>query len=250
MLSRKQEPLGSTHFDDLSETVHWSRAYAQNRSLPVLLYLVAYGGIFMLMFGLAAGGGMAGKAGHPALAVLASIGFFAVYGLLMTLVFSKRGRRWIEAQLQRPYAKEGSVRIKSNRRAEHPVLGYTVGALFGACITAEVVLGLLDYLPLRLMQPISALYCVPFMVFLWWWQRPASTWIMLLWPAGYAVHALLLVSGLPIPTDGMWAMVHMMGAICVYGIIAAFLSHLYSRYALRRLRRLSQGDVQPERDAW
>ncbi len=245
MVPTKQKPLGPADFDNLRDTVHWSRTYAQNRSLPVLLYLLAYGGIFLLLSGLAAGGGMATKAGYPVLGILALIGFFVVYGLLMYFVISKRGRGWVEQQLQRPYAKEGTVRIKSDRRAQHPYLGYVVGPLFGICIVGEVLLGLCGYLPIRLMQPVSALYCVPFLVFLWWWQRPASTWVMLLWPALYGAHAVVLISGLPIPTDGSWAMFHSMVPMVAYGGIAAFLSHLYSRYALRRLRRLSP----PETDA-
>ena len=63
MAPTKQKPLGPADFDNLRDTVHWSRAYAKNRSLPVLLYLVAYGGVFALLSGLALGGGMAVKAG-------------------------------------------------------------------------------------------------------------------------------------------------------------------------------------------
>ena len=243
MKSTEPGTLNSTDIDDLCATSRWSRIYAQNRSLPVLVYLAAYGGFFALLFGLAAGGGMAAKAGHPALAVFAAVVFFVAYGAMMVLVFSKRGRRWIDEQYQRLYVREGSVKIDSKRRQHYQWLGYAVGALFGACITAEVLLGLNGYLPLALMQPVSALYCVPFMVFLWWWQRPASTWVMLLWPALYAAHALLLVSGLPIPKDNMWAGIHMMGAICGYGMIAALLSHAYSRYALRRLQHAAHGNT-------
>ncbi|MCL4695414.1 MAG: hypothetical protein KJ060_23225 [Candidatus Hydrogenedentes bacterium] len=239
MTSEHQKPTNPFDFSQLYETIRWGRTYAQNRSLPVLVYLIAYGGFFLLLFGLARGGGIAAKAGYPVLGTVAMVIFFVVYLLMMYLVMSKRGRRWVEAQLQRPYAREGSVRIDSNRKLKFARLGYVVGMVFGACVVGEVLLGLFGYLPISLMQPVSALYCVPFMVFLWWWQRPASTWVMLLWPALYAVHALVLISGLPIPTDGSWAMLHSVGAICGYGILAAGLSHLYSRYALRRLQRVS-----------
>ncbi len=240
MTPENHESDSPADLDQFHETIRWGRTYAQNRSLPVLVYLIAYGGFFLLLFGLARGGGIAAKAGYPMLGTIAMVVFFIVYLLMMYLVMSKRGRRWVEAQLQRPYAREGSARIDSNRKQKFARLGYVVGAVFGACVVGEVLLGLLGYLPISLMQPVSALYCVPFMVFLWWWQRPASTGVMLLWPALYAVHALLLISGLPIPTEGSWAMVHSVGAICGYGILAAGLSHLYSRYALRRLQRVSQ----------
>jgi len=246
MVPSKLKPQGSTDFEDLQETVRWSRTYAQNRSLPVLVYLVAYGGFFVLMSALAAGGGMAAKAGHPVLGVLAAVGFFAVYGVLMYFVFSKRGRRWAEEQLQRPYRREGSARIESNRRKEYRRLGYVVAAIFGACVFGSVLLGDRGYFPIALMQPISAIYCVPFMIFLWWWRRPESSWIMLLWPALYAVHALLLLSPLPIPKGEEWAGTHMIVAMCGYGILAAGLSHLYSRYALWRLQRLSRTETQAE----
>jgi hypothetical protein len=247
MVPSKLKPQGSTDFEDLQETVRWSRTYAQNRSLPVLIFLLAYGSIFVAMSGLAAGGGMAFKSGHPALGVLAAVGFFVVYGVLMVFVFSKRSQRWAEEQLQRLYSEEGSARIESTRRKEYRRLGYVVGALFGTCVIGSVVLGNRGYFPISLMQPISAMYCVPFMIFLWWWRRPESSWIMLLWPVLYAVHALLLLSPLPIPKGEEWASVHMLGAMCGYGILAAGLSHLYSRYALRRLKRLSQGESRAEK---
>lgn len=246
MTPENHKPIGPSNFEQLHETVRWSRTYAQNRSLPVLVYLLAYGGFFVLMFALAAGGGMAAKTGHPVLGALAAIGFFAVYGVLMFFVFSKRGRQWAEEQLQRPYRKEGSARIESNRRKQYPWLGYVVGALFGTCVFGGVIFGSRGYFPIALMQPVSAMYCVPFMIFLWWWQRPASSWIMLLWPALYAAHALLLLSPLPIPKGDEWGGAHMIGAMCGYGILAAGLSHLYSRYALRRLQRLSRTETQAE----
>lgn len=241
MKSTEPRPLNSTDIDDLRATVHWSRVYAQNRSLPVLLRLTVFAVLFALLFGLAAGGGLAVKTGHPVLAVLAALIFVVAYGLMMLFVFSKRGREWIDEQCRRLYENEGSAQIESKRILDYRRLGYAAGALFGACITLQVALGLLGYLPTSLMQPVSALYSVPFLVFLWWWQRPASTWVMLLWPTLYAGHALLLMSGLPIPKHDMWAAIHMVGAVCGYGMLAALVSHVYSRYALQRLQDISQG---------
>jgi hypothetical protein len=237
MTPENHKPIVPSSFEQLHETVRWSRTYAQNRSLPVLLYLIAYGGLFVLMSALAACGGMAAKAGHPVLGMIAGAAFLAVYGALLFFLFSKRGRRWVEELLQLPYRKEGEVRIESQRRKAHPRLGYVAGALFGTFVFGSVLLG--NHFPIALMQPISAVYCVPFMVFLWWWQRPQSSWFMLLWPLLYAAHALLLISPVPIPKGDEWATMHLVGAMCGYGILAAGLSHLYSRYALRRLQRIS-----------
>jgi hypothetical protein len=93
------------------------------------------------------------------------------------------------------------------------------------------------------MQPISALYCVPFLVCLWFLQRPLLGNMALLWPALIAIHAILIVAGAPILFSGRWEGLNMLIPIFGYGMLTGILSHLYSRVALRRLKRLTQADL-------
>ena len=121
-----------------------------------------------------------------------------------------------------------------------------VGFVFMFCILANIGLGFLGFLPISLQQPISALYLVPFLCYVLLKARRAGARspYMFLWPALYAIHAVLLVVGAPIrmgPTLDMF--VPTVG----YGLVAALSGHIYSRFALRRLRQLAAGaDVDGE----
>jgi hypothetical protein len=89
------------------------------------------------------------------------------------------------------------------------------------------------------MQPVSALYVVPFLVVLGIVIRPASSPFMFLWPVLYALHAILIVAGAPIRVgNGLDIFI----AIAGYGLLAGLAAHAYSRYALRKLRRLTRVD--------
>jgi hypothetical protein len=86
------------------------------------------------------------------------------------------------------------------------------------------------------MQPVSALYVVPFLVFLYCWQRPKVGPIALLWPSLYSIHAILIVAGVPIVFDKPWTALNMLIPIAGYGILCGLLGHVYSRYALKKLK--------------
>ena len=111
---------------------------------------------------------------------------------------------------------------------------------FGACVTASVVLGMLGYIPDQYMQPVSALYAVPFLVLLIVLKRPAGVPVMLLWPALYALHAILIMAGAPILFTGKWDGLNMLIPAAGYGILTGLVGHAYNRFALHRLRRLAQ----------
>jgi hypothetical protein len=116
-------------------------------------------------------------------------------------------------------------------------------------VAGSVVLGVLGYLPTgKYMQPISALYVVPFLVALNFLMRPAAGYIPLLWPALYALHAVLIVVGAPIVFVGSWEPLNMFLPIVGYGLLVSVVGHLYSRWALRNARaivsqQLDRGDL-------
>ena len=101
------------------------------------------------------------------------------------------------------------------------------------------MLGLMGFLPIKLMQPISAVYVVPFMVYLSIKLRGVGSPFMLLWPLLYGLHAILLVAGAPIYFGGKLEALNVLIPMPGYGLIAALTGHIYSRFALKKLRRIS-----------
>ena len=64
---------------------------------------------------------------------------------------------------------------------------------------------------------------------------------MLLWPALYGLHAILIVAGVPIIFVGAWSSLNMLIPVIGYGLLTGLISHAYSRFALRKLRRAAEG---------
>ena len=113
--------------------------------------------------------------------------------------------------------------------------------LFMFCIVASVGLGFAGFLPVRYMQPVTAIYCVPFMCYLGAKHGKGGSPFMFLWPALYAIHAILLVAGAPIRFEGMYEILNMLVPTAGYGLVAALAGHIYSRFALGRLRAAAAG---------
>ena len=114
---------------------------------------------------------------------------------------------------------------------------YLVGVGFLLGVQASVLLGLVGKLPLEWMQPVSALYCVPLLIYsalrfhsgIWPW----------LYAALYALHAILVMAGAPILFGGEWQSLNMLLPVGGYGILSALVAHAYSRRALRKLKVLA-----------
>ena len=119
---------------------------------------------------------------------------------------------------------------------------------FGSCVVASVTLGIFGYIPIRYMQPVSAIYMVPFLVVIWFLIRPASSGLFLLWPALYGLHAVLLVAGVPILFSGKWDCMNMLLPTIGYGLLTTLVMHIYSRFALGRLRHLARTDLPADAD--
>ena len=144
---------------------------------------------------------------------------------------------------QRLYAREGRVELRSSSPGR-AVRAATIA--FGVCVAASVGAGLLGMVEMRYLQPLTALYFVPFAVFLTVVQRPQGSYLMLLWPGLYLAHAILLVAGAPILFQGRWEALNLLLPTLGYGLLAALLAHLYSRYALCRLQRIARETVREQ----
>ncbi|UCC69028.1 MAG: hypothetical protein JSV79_03655 [Armatimonadota bacterium] len=232
--------------DGVREIPTWARRYAQNLTLPVVVSLVIFA-VASCMFGglsyLTAWAYVNDKrvlAGASMLVLCA----FAVSWVWFSFVGGTRIMRQITKQL---YRGEGSASVGPplgpGAMSHPPTL---IGFVFMFCVLASVGLGLLGFLPTRYMQPISAVYVVPFLCYIGLKVCRGGSPFMFLWPALYAIHAVLLVTGVPI---GMGPMLDMFVPTVGYGLIAALAGHIYSRVALRRLRRLAASPEVPQETA-
>lgn len=229
---------GDKQHSDLREIPKWARRYAQNRTLPMLVLFgifvvgsVAFGGLSYLT-------AWAYVTDQRALAVAAMLVLsgFAAWWMWFSFVGGQRIMRRITERL---YRSEGSISVGPSPEENIRRMAPAVGFLFMFCVLASVGLGLLGVLPIRYMQPISALYVIPFFVYIGIAQRGSGSPFMLLWPMLYGIHAILLVAGAPIYFAGKWEALNMLVPVIGYGVLAALAGHIYSRMALRRLRALA-----------
>ena len=103
-------------------------------------------------------------------------------------------------------------------------------------------------LPIKYMQPVSAIFVIPLIIAIGIWQprsiQPAG-FLSWLWPILYVVHAVLIVAGVPIVFHGPWTSLNIIIPLAGYGILCALPGHFYSRYALKKLKGLThlEGDT-------
>lgn len=234
------------NLENLKDIPKWTQKYAQNRTVPMLVSLA----IFMLLFaGIRLSSYLGGKALISGNVFL--LGFCIVIALvamicIFTISIPKYGSKIISRISDRFYAQEGSASPPIPKSmGKRKWLGYVVGPIFGGCVFASVILGSRGFFPIELMQPISALYCVPFLLFLYFWQRPMVSPIALIWPALYAIHAILIVAGAPILFTDRLTVLNMLLPVAGYGLISGLIGHIYSRYALKKLKNITHtnGDI-------
>jgi hypothetical protein len=228
---------GRTALKEAQQVQRWVRRYAQNRSLPVAVGLVVYAILFLAISVPSYWGGVAYRDGNMALfAVCLSVVAVALAATVYVAIPAWGGRR-LQALGNRLYADEGQVTLSAPRRQQWIVAALGVG--LAICVVGSVILGLLGYLPDgKYQQPISAIYLVPFLVGLYLLMRPMVGPTALLWPVLYAVHALLIVAGVPIVFTGRWEPLNMILPTIGYGLVTAIVGHLYSRWALHSVRTI------------
>lgn len=221
--------------DGVRDLARWAGVYARGRTLPVAVAMAVFLGAFALLSGLSYATALALRAGNTPVAVAAGAALAAFCAWWVW--FSLAGARQILPALAgRLYAAEGyAAPAGSTGRA--PGARWVAWG-FVACVAAHVALGLAGLVPESLMQPVSALYVVPFLCYLTVAQGSAASPFLWLWPALYAVHAALVLAGVPIAPAG-FGVLDMLIPTVGYGLLAALAGHLTSRVALRRMRALA-----------
>ena len=239
--------------EKLKEIPKWTRKYAQNRTLSVYVHIVI---ITLISLGVAVLLYVAGGAFVKGHMILAGVGAALLAAVLIGLIFSvskfggknkggtyQRINQWIYQRIdQWIYGKEGTASMpepkvtKKQKRIEYVFL-----AVFIICIIGTIYFSMKGYISFKYIQPVTALYHVPFWVYAYFlrWSRFGP--LVLICPILYTIHAILIIAGVPIYFTGdfdgiIWNM--FLPAIG-YTFLAHVIAHLYSRYALKKLKGLT-----------
>jgi len=235
--------------EKLKEIPKWTRKYAQNRTLTTFV-LIAITGLFAMFVAVPSTllilAFMKGSMilASVCIAVLAAIVIFLIifiskYGGKNKGLIDQRIDHWI-------YGHEGTASMSAPKSTKKKKwLDGVAGAISGIWIIGTMYLGMEGYLAFKYMQPVSALYLVPFYVYQYFLQRPRLGPLLLICPILYAIHAILIIAGVPIFFTGNLCMLNLALPAFGYTFLAYTIGHVYSRYALKKLKGLThlEGDT-------
>ncbi len=254
-MNSKQNNKSQDHnnTEKLKEIPKWTRKYAQNRTLTTFVFIVMIclmGGFIgiPISFGIAAfmGGNMPLTGISVALLVVVLI-----FYIIILAKFGGKNKGLIDQLIdQRIYGKEGTVSMPQPKLSKKmKCLDIVVAIVYMVCFLGSMNLCMGGYIPAKYLVPLMALFIVPFFVFQYFMQRPRLGPVLLIAPILYAIHAILILAGVPIFFTGTFGVPLNMGLpILVYTFLAYMIGHLYSRYALKKLKGIthSQGDAARE----
>ena len=220
-----------------------ARTYAQNRSLGVVVALLVFSALSAGIGGLSYAGGAAYRDGNLLLFWICMAALVAVGAMVVYMSVPQWGGRKLESFTSQMY-REGNASLSVPEQQIRTRIATTLGILFGGCVLGSVLLGFLGHISPQYLQPVSAVYVVPFLVGLTILMRPAVSYVSLLWPLLYGLHAVLIVAGVPISFTGRWEALNIIVPMVGYGVLTALLGHAANRRALHELRQMSQGDDQ------
>ena len=225
--------------ESIKEIPKWTRRYAQNRTVPRLLSLFLF-----LAWALAARG--TGQLARESFRAGNMIEFSVAVAIVAVLVgvpvwfmVPSWGGGWIRKVAKRIYRKEGNVALPvpggSGWRRLLPMSFVILGFPISFALTR------LGYIPSEYVQPVSALYAVPFLIATFTTMRSNMSPIFLLWPILYCAHAILVVVGAPIQFTGRLDLLNMLIPTVGYGILTGAVGFLFGQYSLKRLRDVASG---------
>jgi len=190
--------------------------------------------------------------------ILGCVGIAVVVAVLVAILiflivfiskFGGKNRGLIDQKIdKRIYGKEGAVSVPVPKSSKKKIfLEIVIGVIFFICFFGSWHLAIKGYIAYKYLQPVSVLYIVPFVVCGWYfWQSPRMGPIYLLYPILYTIHAILIVAGVPIyfTTENFCIFSICLPAIG-YGFLPFIIGHIYSRYALKKLKAAAhlEGDT-------
>jgi len=250
MNSKQNNKLQDQNTEKLKEIPKWTRKYAQNRTLTILvlmamlmLFSMSAAGLlgFALAFVSAAfrkGNIISGCVGIAFL--VAALAAILIVLIISIKKFGGKNRGLIDQLIdQRLYGKEGAVSMSMPKSSKKKIcLEIVLAVVFFICFFGSWHLAIKGYIAYKYLQPVSVLYIVPYVVCGWYfWQSPRMGPIYLLYPILYSIHAILIVAGVPIffTTENFCIFSICLPAIG-YGFLPFIIGHSYSRYALKKLK--------------
>jgi hypothetical protein len=226
---QNQVPEDSEKLKDIQK---WTQRYAENRTLPFLVNMLAFLFLFCGTGGLFYIACSAYRAGNMLLF------WFFIFAVVLVAAAIILAASFIEQLL---YRKEGQVTLATPKKTERQRrAGWIAGLLFGACVMISIILVVLCKIPIKYMQPVSAICFIPLFIAIGIWRPPSvkpAGFLVWLWPTLYVIHAILIVAGVPIVFHKPWTALNMLIPIAGYGILCGLLGHIYSRYALKKLKK-------------
>jgi hypothetical protein len=252
MNSKQNNKSQDQDTEKLKEIPKWTRKYAQNRMLTpiVLMVMVILFSMFVavlvgfLLF-LAVAGFWKGNM------ILGCVGIAVLVAILVAIVkfeifflrkFGGKNRGLIDQLIeQRIYSKEGTAsmplpEVTKKMRG----LDYLLGAICLIYMLGVNHLCIMGYIAFKYQQPLMALCFVPAFVFEYFLLlRPKVGPLVLIWPILYTIHAILILAGVPIFFTGYMGIWNMFIPLFGYFLLAYAIGHLYSRYALKKLKGIT-----------
>ncbi|MFC1604278.1 hypothetical protein ACFL5F_04545 [Planctomycetota bacterium] len=232
--------------EKLKEIPKWTRKYAQNRTLTSYVVI----GIGMLV-GLVVAflSALVITAFIREKMILAGIGIVvlaAIFIFLLIIIrrrFGGKYQGWVDQWI---YGHEGTASMPQPKLTKKNIwLGFLVAVVVFICTLGTYHLSKEGYIAFKYMLPLSAIYYVPFLVYQYFQQRPRIGPLVLICPILYTIHAILIVAGVPIFFSGNWGILNLALPVFGYTFLAHVISHIYSRYALKKLKGIThlEGDT-------
>ena len=231
---------------DPREIAKWAERYARSRTIPFLVQWVFITTLVVVLGALSQGAILAWETGRSGLQWACVLVIAVLTLTLLWFSIAKGGRRQVWHISQWVYGREGYASHRGRRdvdeRAKRMTWLLPVGLGLGIYHLIGLVIVGLGYLDMRYLQPFSALYMVPFLAMMILSQR-LGLWAWI-WPVLYAVHAVLLFTGVPIHFSGFLRFLDIIIPVFGYGFLSMIAGHFYSRYAFRRLRSLARAGLE------
>ena len=243
MNSKQNNKSQVQNTEKLQEIPKWTRKYAQNRMLTTFVIIVLICIMSMVIGVPLALTMIAFMRGNMILFWTCIAVSVAIFISLIILVskFGGKNRGLIDQRIDKwIYGKEGTATVPVPKLTKKKKwLDFVSGVIILICIIGSMYLAMEGYISFKYLQPVSAIYFVPFLVFQYFMQRPRLGPLLLICPILYTIHAILIVAGVPIFFTGILGVLNMFLPVFGYTFLAYVIGHLYSRYALKKLKGLT-----------
>ena len=226
----------------LKEIPKWTRKYAQNRTLTPFVLIVM---ICLISIGIGFPLGLAIAAFTKGNMILAGAGIaLLVAGAIFPIIFALKlgGKNHIPIDQridQWIYGKEGTASMQRPKLTKKKRwLNMVVALVVFICVIGSYHLTKEGFISFKYLQPVTALYFVPILVFQYSMQRPRLGPLLLICPILCTIHAILIIAGVPIFFTGGFGILNQSLPLFAYTFLAYIIAHIYSRYALKKLKSI------------